>query len=199
MNNAIEIIEKPDWVSWDEIRDVLWRAHALNRKKGIKMAFPNFTSERIKEMIEGHGKLYIAIVDDKLVGTGAIIKKEKSLWCGTGKYAYFCLASVLSEYNGRGIYTMLRDAREREARKMELEKVLFETHEKNSRVQIINSKNGYKKVDLKVTTTDHYNVYMVKWLNGCPYLDIYCRFQFLIRNYYKKIRFKPGHVKRFGI
>ena len=113
MKSDIQIIEKPDWVSWDDIHEVLWKAHEQNRERGINMAFPSLQGERIREKIEGCGKMFIALVDDVVVGTGAVTKKRHNLWCGKGEYGYLCFASVLPEYIGMGIYKSLREYIER--------------------------------------------------------------------------------------
>lgn len=199
-SNNIEILERPDWVSWDDIHDVLWKAHAMNREKGINMAFPALPGDKICEMIEGgNGKMFVAVDKNTVVGTGAVIKKKHNLWCGKGEYGYLCFASVLPNYSSMGIYKQLREYIERETCKMGIDKVLFETHEGNGRMLRINSRNDYKMVDFKVTSTDHYNVLMVKWLDGCPYSDLYVKWQFLIRKWYRRLRYKPGRVKRYGI
>ena len=57
MGSEIQIIEKPDWLSWDEIHDVLWKAHEQNRNNCINMSFPALSGEKIRERIEGKGKL----------------------------------------------------------------------------------------------------------------------------------------------
>lgn len=194
----IEIVEKPDWVSWDELHSVLWKAHAQNREKGLNMAFPALPGEEIKKIIEGQGKMLVALCEGKVVGTAAIKVKKASLWCGRGEYAYCCFASVLPEYNGMGIYKQLCLIREKVAHDIGLNRMMFDTHEQNDRVLAVNRTNGYKFVDVSIWK-DHYNVVMVKWLNGCPYSDSYCRCQFLLRKYYKKLRYKPGKIKRFGI
>ena len=199
MGSEIQIIEKPDWLSWDEIHDVLWKAHEQNRNNCINMSFPALSGEKIRERIEGKGKLFVAVINNVLVGTCAVIKKKYNLWCGKGYYGYLCFASVLPEYNGQGIYKSLRDNIEKETLRMNANKVLFETHEANDRMLMANGRYDYKLVDFKVTSTDHYNVLMVKWLDGCPYPDWYIKSQFLIRKCYRKLRFKPGHVKRFRI
>lgn len=196
--NVIQIIEKPEWVSWDEIHKVIWKAHATNREKGMNMAFPSLPGEKIKEKIEGNGKMYVALNGKKVVGTAAIKIKNANLWCGRGDYAHCCFASVLPEYNGEGIYKMLSEKREEQARNMGLVCMMFDTHEDNSKVIGINKKNGYMPVDISVMK-DHYNVVMVRWLNGCPYSDWYIKWQFMIRKCYKKLRYKPGRIKRFGI
>ena len=196
----IEIIEKPDWVSWDEIHEVLWQAHAENREKGMNMAFPALPGEKIRENLEkNRGKIFVALGENnRVIATAAIKVKRANLWCGRGDYAYFCFASILPEYRGHGIYKSMYIRRERETKKMGLHRILFDTHEHNLRVIDANSLHGFKSVDISVWK-DHYNVIMVKWLDGCPYSDRYCTWQFLIHKWYRKLRFKPGRVKRFGI
>ena len=60
MKENILMQEKPEWVSWDEIHDVLWKAHAVNREHGMNMAFPALPGDKIREKIEGHGKMFVA-------------------------------------------------------------------------------------------------------------------------------------------
>lgn len=198
MDSEITIIEKPDWVSWDEIHEVLWRAHGQNRENGINMALPALPGEEIRKRIEGNGIMLVAICDGKVVGTAAIKRKTVNLWCGKGEYAYFCFASVLPEYNGKGIYKALAIRREELALSMGMDKTLFDTHENNQHQLVIAQKAGYKFVDVSVWK-DHYNVVMVKWLKGCPYSDIYCKCQFLVRKWYRKLKYKPESIKRFGV
>jgi hypothetical protein len=59
--SSIQIIEKPEWVSWDEIHEVVWEAHANNREKGIIMSYPSLSGEEIKNMIGDHGKMFLAV------------------------------------------------------------------------------------------------------------------------------------------
>lgn len=198
MRDEIQIIEKPDWISWDVIHEVLWVSHANNRERGMNMAFSTFSGEKIKEIIDGHGKMLVALCDDKVVGTAAIKIKNSNLWCGKGDYAHCCFASVLPEFNGMGIYGRLCKEREIIALEMGLERMVFDTHECNKRIIDINKRNDYKLISMTVWK-DHYNVVMVKWLNGCPYSDWYIKWQFMIRKYYIKLRYKPGKIKRFGI
>ena len=80
----IQVIEKPDWVSWEEIHQVLWKAHEENRRKGMYMAFPALPGEEIRKKIEGHGKMLVAMDGQKIVGTAAIIVKSLELAEGAG-------------------------------------------------------------------------------------------------------------------
>ena len=197
-DSSIQITEKPDWVTWEEIHEVLWKAHEQNREKGMNMAFPALPGEEIRKKIEGNGTMLVALSGGRVIGTAAILIKKKNIWCGNGNYAYCCLASVLTEYNGLGIYKRLNLERERIAKEMGMDKMIFDTHENNKRIIKGDLKAGYRIVDI-VVCKDHYNVVMVKWLNGCPFSDLYIKWQFLIHKFYRKLRFKPGSVKRFGI
>lgn len=201
-DSSIQIVEKPDWVSWDEIHNVLWKAHEQNRQNGIKMAFPALPGDKIREKIEGHGKMLVAMDGQKVVGTAAIVIKQFNFWCGKGNYAYCCFASILPEYNGKGIYKALDFKREEFASYIGVTRMIFDTHENNKHRLDIAKKAGYKFVNLKLCK-DHYNVVMVKWLNGCPFSESYIKMRFLLSKFYQKARFRmdeeKGRVKRFGI
>ena len=187
MNQNIQIIEKPEWVSWDEIHNVLWKAHEKNRQNGIIMALPTLPGNLIREKIEGHGKMLVALDGEKVVGTAALTIKQYSLWCGKGSYAYCCFASVLPEYNGKGIYKALDLKREELALTLQLTRMLGDTHENNKHRLDIAKKAGYKFVDYKYYK-NHYNVVMVKWLNGCPYSEFRCKIEFHKRKLKVKIK-----------
>lgn len=198
----ILISEKPDWVSWDDIHEVLWKAHASNRANGIAMRKPSLPGDEIKKEIGEKGKMFVALVDGQLAGTAAIVPKEGKMWYNNGTYGYLCFASVLPECLGEGIYGSLISERERVAKDMNLQKLFFDTHEDNRRVIGINGKYGFKKVAIK-TCADHFNIVMVKWLEGCPYSDFYCKLQFAKSWLMNKLRYRmdkqKGRVKRFGI
>lgn len=193
----IQIVEKPEWVSWDDIHNVLWTAHADNRNKGVVMRYPSLSGEEIRLKIEGHGKMLVALDETKVVGTAAIIVKGAKYWCGKGNYAYICFASVLPEYNGKGIYKALDIKREEIALSMGLERMLGDTHENNTHRLVIAKKAGYRFVDYK-PYGDHFNVVMVKWLNGCPYSSFRCEVAFHMRKWSVKTRVLLGKIKRAG-
>lgn len=197
MNTEIQIMEKPDWVSWDDIHNVVWKAHENNRKKGIMMAYPSLSSEKIKNIV-GKGKLFVAINDDKVVGTLALIKKTLKKWYCNGDCGYLCFGAVLPEFSGKGIYRSLYQLAEFTAKQMKLSVLTRDTNEHNARMLRITKQEGYCFVDYRVCK-DHYNIVRAKWLNGCPYSEAYCKYQFLLHKWYKKLRYKPNRGKRFGL
>ena len=198
----ISIIEKPDWVSWDEIHNVIWKAHENNLSNGIIMSYPSLLGDEIKEKIGKDGKLFIALDGDKVVGTMALSKKTGKRWYCPGDYGYLCFAAVLSEYSGKGIYRLLYQLAEMTATKMGLTILTRTTNENNARMLRISKQEGYYFVEY-MACKDHFNIVFVKWLNGCPFPAWYIKMKFLLSKLYLKTRYKidskKGRVKRFGI
>lgn len=178
MDASIKILPKPESVSWDDIHEVIWQSHEENRRNGVVMRYPSLPGDEIRKRVGEEGTMLVAMTEDgKLVGTGAVYPKEASLWFGTHRFAYCCFASILPEYAGKGIYKEMCRQQEEIARREGLDMMLFDTHEKNARNLGHSLKAGYRYVGLKFYR-DHYNVVMVKWLNGCPYSDFRCAFHY---------------------
>ena len=145
------------------------------------MRYPSLSGVEIEKKLGAEGRMLVAMNEhNELVGTAAIIPKETTLWFGKHEFAYCCFAAVLPEYNGKGVYKEMCRIQEDMERNMGLHMMLFDTHEKNVH-NISNSiKAGYRAVDIK-HYDNHYNVVMVKWLDGCPYSPLQCRIHFLKR------------------
>ena len=177
MEHKIEIIEKPDWVSWNDIRCFLFEAHTNNRAKGINMTHYQWSAEKIRESLGEKGIMLVALEGKKLVGTAGIAEKFGKSWYANGRYAYECYAGVLPDYAGQGIFKQLEIKREELAKRYGYEKLLGDTNSKNIHRQKIALKNGFRLVRF-FRASDHYSVVMVKWLNGCPYSKFYCWMKF---------------------
>ena len=181
MSDSISIVEKPEWVSWDDIRQCLIDAHADNRARGINMAHYQYPADKIKESVGDNGTMLVALDGNKVVGTAAIEERNGKAWYVNGRYAYMCYAGVLPEYCGRGIYSDLLARREEIAKALDYDVLLFDTHSDNKAIQEITKKRGYRLVGfLRSASRDHFSVIMVKWLKGCPYSKAYCDVRFHI-------------------
>ena len=175
MRRDIQIIKKPEWVSWDEIKQCLYAAHAVNRTKGVNMTHYQWSADRIKDLLGEKGVMLVALDGNQVVGTAAICERIGRAWYASGRYAYMCFAGVLPEYSGQGIYKALITERERIAKDSGLDVLLMDTHYRNRLVQNIAKKNGYRYVRFfRASSKDHYCVVMVKWLKGCPFSEYYC-------------------------
>ena len=183
-------MEKPDWVSWDDIKQCLVDAHSVNRAKGMQMAHYQWPVEKIRDSLGHGGVMLVALDGEKVVGTAAIAEKNGRAWYANGRYAYMCFAGVLPGYGGHGIYKELVKKREGIAESQGYQKLLLDTHYHNKRIQEIAKKNGYRLVRFfRAASKDHYSVVMVKWLNGCPYSSFYCWMKFQTSKLYALIRF----------
>ncbi|MCK8622036.1 GNAT family N-acetyltransferase [Prevotella sp. E13-27] len=202
MSDRFQIIEKPEWVSWDEIHEVVWEAHANNREKGIIMSYPSLSGEEIKKRIENNGKMYVAIDGQNVIGTLALIIKKGNKWYNKGSYGYLCFGAVLPNYSGKGIYRSLYKVAETTAINMGIFVITRDTNEKNARMLKISKQEGYHFVECKAYK-DHFNIVRAKWLDGCPYSSWYIKMRFLLSKFKQKTRYKmvpgKGRVKRFGI
>jgi GNAT superfamily N-acetyltransferase len=203
MSSDIKIIEKPNRISWDEIHEVLWESHAGNRQKGIIMAFPSLPGGEIRKKIGNSGKMFVAMDGEKVVGTYAVIVKSHSkLWFIRCNYGYLCFISILPDYRGNGVYKLLTETCESYASQKGLSVLMFDTNERNLKIQGLKKKEGFMLVSYKACK-DHYNVIMAKWFNDCPYPLWYIKLRFQLSKLYVKARYKmvpgKGRVKRFGI
>ena len=189
MEQGIQIVERPEWISWDDIKQCLYEAHAVNREKGINMANYQWPAERIKDYIGDNGVVLVALDGNKVIGTATIAEKHGSRWYMGGRYAYMCYAGVLPSYKGLGVYRSLVKKREEIARSMEYEVLVFDTHLNNKKVQSIALNNGYKYVRFfRAASKDHYSVVMAKWLKRCPYSSFYCWIKYHISKLMTEIR-----------
>ncbi|MCH5221522.1 MAG: GNAT family N-acetyltransferase [Muribaculaceae bacterium] len=177
----IIITEKPDWVSWDDIKQCLVDAHAVNRAKGIETSLYKWPTDKIQQSIEPYGVMLVALDNGKVVGTAALRVKHSKRWFAKGRYAYLCFWAVLPEYNGLGIHTELVRKSEEIAKQRNYSVFVFDTNEHNKKVINKSRANGYRYVAYyRPNNTDHYNVIMAKWPNACPYSKAYCKARFCI-------------------
>lgn len=178
MSNEVIICEKPNSISWDAIKECLYKAHTINRSRGINMTHYQWPAEKIREYIGPNGVMLVALVDgNKLVGTAAIKEAIGSAWYNNGRYAYACFDGILPEYAGKGIFKKLDAMREDIARDRGYDLIVFDTNSNNKHRIDIAKKNNYRLVRY-FCANDHYNVNLVKWLNSSPYPDWYCMYRY---------------------
>ena len=195
----IRILEKPDWISYDQIHELLYQAHQSNRDKGFDVKTAHMTGEELEKHIGETGKCFVALDGDKLVGTTSYRILDRDYWCAKGKVVDRVLAGVSPDYKGKHISSMLFSKIVEIAKQEGYQYIESRTAEENEIVQKINIKDGYRYIDFLSTKTDHYTVVMLQWLNGCSYPKWRTNFHFKWRRILIKLRFKPGRIKRFGI
>ena len=195
--SEIRIIEKPDWISYEDIHELLYIAHESNRKKGFTVNTALMTGNEIEKHIGDQGKCFVALDGDKLVGTSSYRIIQQNYWCCKCEVVDRILVGVLPEYKGKHISALLFQKIEEEAKEKGYAYIENRTSEENEIMQRLCIKDGYRYIDFLSTKADHYTVVMLKWLYECPYKDWYIKLHFNIRRILIKVRFKPGRKKRF--
>jgi hypothetical protein len=199
MNTDIQIVEKPDWVSWEEIKQCLTESHAENRAKGINMAHYQWPAEKIQASIGEKGEMLVALDGNKLVGTAAFMEENRPYWYIRNKYAYVCFDGVITGYSGKGLFRLLDTKREELVKDKGYDMLVFDTHIDNHHRQKIALKNGYKYVRYFMAQSgDHCNVVMAKWLSECPFSNGFIKRRFVLSRITTGFFCTSGRIKNKG-
>lgn len=194
MNAAIHIIEKPDWVSWDDIHQVLYASHEVNRKRGMYFATAELSGDKLRDAV-GDGKCFVAIDGDKVVGTCSVKIKNLHRWFAKGPTAYYMYSGILPEYQGQGIYSLLEDARDRYVDENHIEVIYVYTSEGNFKQIKQKLSRGFQRAGVSASrNTQYYSILLVRWKTPPPSWYVQFRFQLskcitLLR--YNRKRFRP--------
>lgn len=190
--SEIQFMEKPDWVSWDEVCECIHNANVVNDKKGFHMLFSDITPDEIKNDLV-NGKCFVALIGNKVVGTCSFKIRNLKKWYVWGKAIYYCYDGILPEYRGTDVYFNLCELQDKYVKETGIKTFQFHTAEHNKTVVKINLKYGYKLVLFKPTKkgADYYSVTMVKWGDGCPFPDWFLKFMFNLSKFITKFFYTP--------
>lgn len=193
----IQYMLKPDWVSWESVHECIAKAHETNRSMGFNMQNSTMSVQELEDYLRD-GYCFVALMGEKIVGTNSLRITKSSLWWAKGNVGYECLTAIDPAYRNTGAYFGLKKVRTNYARKLGIKVLQFDTHEDNKNVQMIDLKFGFKYVRYYASPkTWYYSVVMVKWLDGCPYSDWYCKFRFYLSKILVRLIWKPGKIFRF--
>ena len=196
--NGITIMEKPDWISFDDIHELLYLAHTENReKRGFHVRTAEMTGAELEARIGSRGKCFVALDEKKLVGTASYRIVDRNYWFVKGPVADRILVAVHPDYQRKHIASSLRDTVQKSVIENGFHYIESATAEANKPVRDACQKDGFRYVDLQVPTSDHYNVVMLKWLDGCPYPKWRTDAHYAWKRLGKKLKYKPGKIKRF--
>ena len=194
----IKYMVKPEWVTWEAIKECLMKAHQPNREKGIVMHNQFMSPEEFESHLkEAH--CFVALKGEDVIGFMAFkILKCKKWWAKNQKVIYNCMDAVIPEYQATDVYLELRRFREKHIKETGLRIIQSMTAENNYMIQKISTKRGGRNVRFIATSdTGYYSVIMVRWLDGCPFSDRYINFRFKLSKLLTKLVYKPGKKRRF--
>ena len=193
----IQIIEKPGWISWDDIHMLLLEAHQNNRQNGIVQKYTLMPGEIIKKKLGKEGRCWVAMDGDKLVGTTSVtFFIGKKWWNRNKKTAHGCFTAILKKYQGIGIREKL-DAKTLEfVKESGAEMIEGDTAENNKIMRRVWEIQGCKTVEFFASSSMHYSVRSIYWIGKCPFSDKYINRRFKISEKLTKWQFKPGRIER---
>ena len=193
----IQYILKPDWISWADIKECMYQAHAMNRKKGVVMQNQFMNEAEFAEYYRG-ALCFVALDEGKAVGTVSTRFLKRNTWWAHGLVAYNFGDAILKAYQGTDVTERLNELRLQEIDKAGIRIISFDTAEHNQLVQKINLKRGARRIKLYASRkTWYYSVVMVIWRDGCPFSERYTNFRFALSAFLVKLIWKPGRKVRF--
>lgn len=193
----ISIQEKPDKVSWEEIRNVVYEAHASNRAKGVDIRNAHLSGEQMKQSIGEDGVCFIALDGNKVVATSSIAFHHLNTWYACRqKVAYSTLQAVLPEYKGNHLFSKLEKEGIECAHKSSCTGIYKKVAEKNFLMRSIAKKDGYFEVSIARTSYNPHNyITLFKWFGSRPYSRLYIRLRYLLSWTKLKFNIALGRVK----
>ena len=197
MVSDIQIMEKPDWVSWEEIHEVVYNAHESNRNKGVDIQNAHLSGEQLKESLGPDGVCFVALDGDKVVATSSVAFHTLNAWFARGQKAgYGTLSAVLPEYKGQHLFSKLEQMRVAYAKDKGCTGFYGKTAEGNTKRRSIAKKDGYFEVSIgRASFNPHNYITAYKWLDRRPFPAGYIRLRFFISWLILKIKLIFGVVK----
>ena len=133
------------------------------------------------------------------VGTISVRFFDRNTWYAKGKVADYMLAAVIPEYQKKHVNALLSEKVFSFAREKGCPVIELDTAENNLNAINVYKHYGFKLVSYKANPGgDHYSVIMAKWLNICPFSDLYCYLRFEIRKLITILRYTPDKRKRLS-
>lgn len=171
---ALEIIPKPDSISWEDITDLLHQAFAEHKAKGLHYSACDQSVDVTRKRAE-NGICLVALQDGELVGTGLVNFVQRH---GT---TIGCLSQlgILPEVKGHGIGTKLKIARIEICRQKKVDAIYCDTSEKAKSVIRFNMQKGWQKVGLiSSVNTNYYSVVFRYPVRGRKYSQMEANVRF---------------------
>lgn len=181
MSDEIVICEKPDWVSWEQIHELLFLCHSENRERGFNVKTAFLTGEELKNKVGETGKCFVALIGEKLVGTTSYIVKDIKRWYHSGEAAYIMLVGVHPNYRNKHILSKLFQFQNEDISKTSCKIIYLNTAEDNYKMQGACQRFGYSFTRFfHAKDTDHNTIEMVKWMDGKKPSNIKIKYHFYV-------------------
>ena len=105
--SEIKIQEIPQWITFDDIHELLYLAHESNRKQGFNVKTSEMSGPELQKRLGVTGKCFVALDGEKLVGTASYRVLERNNWYFQGKVVDLIHVGVHPDYKGKKVFSML--------------------------------------------------------------------------------------------
>lgn len=180
-NNLLDeliIIPKPDYITWEEISELLHLGYSQRAKEGLHYSAVDQPVEKTIERV-GDGVCLVALLNGKLVGTESykLIEKSKlnfKKWYYDERFYYLHSLTVHPDFTKQGIGSKIRNTIKQEAIKNNIDSLISDTAIHAKWLIKWYDRQGHKKVGLvSHPTTNYYSVVMRTPIKGKNYSNFY--------------------------
>lgn len=196
----LQIIEKPENITHEQIEDLLNKAHDSN--PNVDYSTADLKEEAFNETLKLGGSVFVALYEGSLTGTMMINIEERHNWYAKGKKHASCrYLGVLPEYSRNGIASRLLEAIIEWAGKNKVETIFWTPASNNYASIALAEKHGFHKVDFyKRKDLNHSTVRLVKYLSSDSVSAFRClsnfylrKFNYSLGKFIGKIKYKIKH------
>lgn len=192
LDENLVIIPKPDFISWQEITQLLHLGYSERADEGLNYSATHQSVEKTIERV-GNGVCLVALLNGKLIGTETynLIEKKKlkwKRWYQDEEYYYLHSLTVHPDYKRKGIGLKIRNYIRDEAIKNKVGSLISDTSEHAKWLIRWYERLGHKKVGcVSHSGTNYYSVVMRTSISGKSYSDSYRIFRFYISCFFCRI------------
>lgn len=172
MKDKVVLQPKPDYISWNDITELLHLAFAEHVREGLMYMACTQSEEQTRTRV-GEGVCIVALLNGKLVGTRTLTIRGKNL--------HVAQLAVHPDYRGLGIAVKLDDYSFEYARSKGLNALIGDTSEKATSIVKWHLKRGDQIVGLfSHSTTNYYSVVLRRAVCGRKYTAFEARLRFCL-------------------
>lgn len=193
------IIEKPDFISYEQIQALLTRSHSTNADRNLLYATANQTTEQLIKKIQG-GVCFVALLEDsdQLIGTVSVTPIRQNYWYNHGPAALVKLMGVDPDFRGMRISSALLETCMAYAEAQGFPVMVTDSAEQNTAIRHLFTGYGFRIVDYCLYAANNfYSTVYAYWFDGCPYSALHRALRYQTKRFRIRFTYKPGKIKRF--
>lgn len=198
------IIPKPDYISWEDITQLLHLGYSERVNEGLNYSATNQSVQKTIERV-GDGVCLVALLNGKLIGTETynLIRKKNlkwKKWYQDEEYYYLHSLTVHPDYKRKGIGLKIRNYIRDEAIKNKVGSLISDTSEHVKWLISWYERLGHKRVgSVSHPGTNYYSVVMRTPISGKKFSNRYRLFRYYLSFLFWRVISKENGEWRFPV